>query len=103
MGEEREIEREREFQCETALVPSAQYSAAVPLLDENREELCLDAVCVCVYGCVWGGVMLAGLMHLFKTSFFQRHSAQMMSVSALQQQREEKIKEFPYLREYEGK
>ena len=48
------------------------------LCDEDWEKLCLGAV---------GGLTLAGLMHPFKTTFFQSLSTWMTSSSILQQQR----------------
>ena len=65
------------------------------LCDEDWEKLCLGAV---------GGLTLAGLIHPFKTTFFQRLSTWMTSSSTLQQQRwwEKNINIFFYWKQYEN-
>lgn len=71
-------ERERAIRRQRASVSVGHSSCALCSVCCSRpsvgREARVDAVCVCV-----GGVMLAGLMHLFKTIFFQRHRARTTS------------------------
>lgn len=53
------------------------------LCDRDWEKLCLGAV---------GGLMLAGLMYPFKTTFLQRHNTWMTSISPVQKRWRKDIK-----------